>query len=273
VTLDAARCQLTPDELARWHRDGWLLIPQVFRDSAITELRRWVDDVAARRPITPGAGGVLQHYERTATGAALARSERLVELHDGWRTLLDDGALPAMAAALLAEPAVLYKEKINYKLAGGAGFAAHQDAPAYPFVDTHPTVMVAIDDATIDNGCLEVVSGMHADLLALDDDGCIRSDVAAGLDFRPLAVRAGDVVWFHSRAPHRSGRNDSDLTRRALFCTYNAARLGDLRTAYYDHKLAYFAEHGASTARLSTIGDFQGVAPTDEELREIGVLP
>ena len=28
-------------------------------------------------------------------------------------------------------PGILFKEKINLKLAGGQGFAAHQDAPAF----------------------------------------------------------------------------------------------------------------------------------------------
>lgn len=257
------------DELDAWRRQGWLHVPGVFDALAVAELQRWVDDIAARRP---GDLGLMQHYERTVHGVALARTERLVEVHDGWRDLITGGQLTSMAGHLLGEPAVLYKEKINYKLAGGAGFAPHQDAPAYPFIDTHLTVMIAIDNATVSNGCLEVVSDMHAEVLSLDDDGCIRPDVADELDFRPVPVEAGDVLWFHSRVPHRSGPNHSDTTRRALFCTYNAARLGDLRADYYDHKLRYFAERGDRTERVSTIGDFQGVAPSDDELRELGVL-
>ena len=257
-------------ELDAWRHHGWLHMAGVYDASAMAELQRWVDDLAGRRP---GDLGLMQHYERTAHGVSLARSERLVEVHEGWRDLMTVGVLPSIAGELLGEPAVLYKEKINYKLAGGAGFAPHQDAPAYPFIDTHLTVMVAIDDATVSNGCLEVVSDMHAEVLALDGDGCIRPDVADGLDFRSVPVEAGDVLWFHSRVPHRSGPNHSDTTRRALFCTYNAARLGDLRDSYYEHKLRYFAERGDGTARVSTIGDFQGVAPSDDELREMGVLP
>ena len=53
------------------------------------------------------------------------------------------------ASALLVEQAVLYKEKINYKLVGGAGYAPHQDAPAYPFIATHVSCMVAVDDGHI----------------------------------------------------------------------------------------------------------------------------
>ena len=32
---------------------------------------------------------------------------------------------------LLQEQSVLFKEKINFKLPGGAGFACHLDTPAY----------------------------------------------------------------------------------------------------------------------------------------------
>ena len=113
------------------------------------------------------------------------------------------------ASALLGEPAVLYKEKINYKLAGGAGYTAHQDAPAYRFVEQHISCMVAIDDATLDNGCLEVASGMHAAVLPMDETGCIRDDVASALQWTPVELRAGQTLWFHSRTPHRSGPNRS----------------------------------------------------------------
>ena len=91
--------------------------------------------------------------------------------HEGLRALLTTGPMLDAASALLGEPAVLYKEKINYKLPGGAGYAPHQDAPAYRFVERHVSCMVAVDDALIDNGCLEVVSGMHHEVLPTDDDG------------------------------------------------------------------------------------------------------
>lgn len=257
-------------DLAAWGRDGFLHLPAVYDSAEVAELRSWVEEVSHR---APGGRGLLQHYERTTHGPVIARTERLVEAHDGFGSLLVDGLLPAIAGALLGEPAVLYKEKINHKLAGGAGFAPHQDAPAYPFIDTHVSGMVAIDDATTANGCLEVVAGRHHELLPLDERGCIAAAVAVELDWSPVPTRAGDLLWFHSRAPHRSGPNRSTTTRRALFCTYNAASDGDLRQRYYDDKARVFAAEGADSATLSLIGDFEGVAPTDDELRSIGVHP
>ena len=150
------------------------------------------------------------------------------------------------ASALLGEPAVLYKEKINHKLPGGAGYSAHQDAPAYPLLANHVSAMVAIDDADAGNGGLEVVSGCFDRVLAMDDRGCVDRSVEASLEWEPVPVPAGATLWFHSRTPHRSGPNRSPRPRRALYPTYNAAREGDRRAEYYAAKAEAFATRGCA---------------------------
>lgn len=236
---------------------GWLLTPTLGTHE-VARLQVWVDEVAA----WPDDGdGWLHHRELTDDGPALCRSENLIGFHDGLRELLTEGSLVATASALLGEPAVLYKEKVNYKLPGGAGYAPHQDAPAYPFVDAHVSCLVAVDDATVTNGCLEVVEAHHHEVLPTDDAGCIRPDVVARLDWRPVEVPAGWTLWFHSRTPHRSGPNASPTPRRALYPTYNARSEGDLRAGYYREKLERFAAQGARAdgkVRVSLIDDFQG---------------
>ena len=120
--------------------------------------------------------------------------------------------------------------------------------------------MVAVDDADVANGCLEVVSGAHAAVLPIDEEGCIRADIVAALEWAPVELEAGTTLWFHSRTPHRSGPNRSARDRRALYPTYNARREGDLRDAYYRHKLAEFAagDGAAGRVQVSLINDFQG---------------
>ena len=235
--------------------NGWVLtrVP----DLSVSTLQRWVDEIAS----WPADGGEwLQYKEMTADGPKLCRSENFVPFHSGLRTFLITGSMIAAASALLGEAAVLYKEKINYKPAGGAGYAAHQDAPAYPLVHNHVSCMVAVDDASAGNGCLEVASGSHSTVLPMDERGCIAAGTVAELEFSAIEVRAGDALWFHSRTPHRSGPNHSTIPRRAIFPTYNAASEGNQRDAYYAAKLREFAttsaEHGR--VRVSLIGDFQG---------------
>ncbi len=236
------------DDVEHFLEHGWLLTPG---GANPVEVAGWVDEVAAW---PDRSGAWLHHREGTDHGPQLCRTEGFVPYHDGLRSLLTGGRLLATATALLGEPAVLYKEKINYKLPGGAGYAPHQDAPAYRFVESHVSCMVAVDDAVLGNGCLEVVSGHHHELLPLDSTGCIRADVAAALRWEPVEVRAGEALWFHSRTPHRSGPNPGPSPRRALYPTYNALSEGDLRAAYYEQKAAELA----GSAAVSLIGDFQG---------------
>jgi hypothetical protein len=243
-----------PAAVDHFTEHGWVLTRDLDPDEIAT-VRAWVDDVASW-PI--GGGDWLHHQEMTDNGPQLCRSENFIPFHEGLRTLLA-ARMAATASLLLREPAVLYKEKINYKLAGGAGYSPHQDAPAYPFVERHVSCMVAVDPATLDNGCLEVVDRMHAQLLPTDDRGCIRADLVETFRWQPVPLDAGQTLWFHSLTPHRSGPNHSAHHRRAMYPTYNAASHGDLRDAYYREKLERFRTAGADDrARVSLIGDFEG---------------
>jgi hypothetical protein len=246
---------MTQDIRSFFDEHGWVLVPTLDPD-AVAALRTWVDEVMA----WPDDGPWLHYREQTDDGPRLCRTENFVPYHDGLRAFLTEGAMPAAAGMLLGEDAVLYKEKLNYKAAGGAGYAPHQDAPAYRFVESHVSCMVAIDDADESNGCLEVVSGAHDAVLTMDADGCIASAVVEQLDWTPVPVTAGTTLWFHSRTPHRSGPNRSTRDRRALYPTYNARREGDLRDAYYVQKRAEFdaSSIGDDRVQVSLINDFQG---------------
>lgn len=244
-----------PELREHFELTGWVLV-DTFDDDQVAELASWVEEIASW---PEGEGDWLQHHELTDEGPTLARSENFVPFHPGMAALLTTGVLPGIASVLLGEPAVLYKEKINYKLPGGAGFSPHQDAPAYPMIEAHVSALVAVDDADETNGCLEVVSGWHDAVLPTDERGCVAPELVAQMEWIPAPVRRGQTLWFHSRTPHRSGPNRSGRPRRALYPTYNAASEGDLREQYYATKLAAFAEESeGDRARVSLIGDFEG---------------
>lgn len=259
----SATGHLTQTQLDAFSRDGYVTVPAVLSAEGLHRLRAWVCDVE-QWPDDAQAGW-LQHDEQTSAGVRRARTENFSPFHDGLGALLTTGAVPAIAGQLLGESAVLYKEKINYKHPGGAGFGAHQDARAYPHISVSVSCLLAVDDSTVENGCLEFVSGMHHGLLPPDGDGCIRPDIAETLTWQSCPVRAGSLVWFHSHTPHRSGPNRSAASRRALYLTYNAASLGDLHEAYYRDKRAVLSAAAAGeTQRISLIGHFRGVAPTEQ---------
>jgi hypothetical protein len=87
--------------------EGWLLTRSHDDVDAVVA---WVDEVSS----WPDDGPWLHHRELTDDGPQLCRTENFVPFHEGLATLLTTGPMLQTASALLGEPAVLYKEKINY---------------------------------------------------------------------------------------------------------------------------------------------------------------
>lgn len=230
--------ELDEAHLRAWASDRTVVLRGALDPDEVDALRGWVDELAAW-PETPGRW--MKYFE--GASRQLCRVEDFLPWHDGLRGLLLRPDLGAALAALFGEPAVLFKEKVNYKLPGGGGFTAHQDAPAFTsFGQTwHATVLIAVDATTPENGCLEWVAG-HAAARTLDQapDGTLAPEVEAALDFRPLPTQPGDVVIFDSYVPHRSGPNRSGGPRRALYVTYNPASQGDRRAEYFARKRRAF---------------------------------
>ena len=229
-----------------------------FRDAAeVSALTSWVDDITTW---PPSEDRWMHHFEQTPGGVQLARTENLLPYHEGLRNLLTVGKVPNVIGMVLGEPAVLYKEKINYKHPGGGGYAAHQDAPAYDFIKRHITCSIAIDAATPENGCLEFVAGMHKQgLLPMDDSGCIDPELAEAFTWEAVPMLPGDALLFSSYAPHRSSPNETDRPRRSLYLTYNALAEGNLREQYYrDKRRALEEKQQSGDARISKIGHFRG---------------
>lgn len=262
---------LTAAQRAAFARDGWLVLRGALSADQVAQVTAWVEQVDAwARVDGPG----MHHFEQTSQGPALARSEDWVPHHPALARFVCDDAVIRWVGELLGEPAVLYKEKINHKHPGGAGFAPHQDAPAYRFVDHHISVMVPVDPATQRSGGLSFARGFEQGRMP-ETRGRLDDSVVAALAWQPVDAQPGDVVLFDSYAPHRSGTNHSDRARRTLYLTYNAASAGDLRERYYADKRAEFSAAGHSfdgeRARISVNDDFLG-KPAERPTRPLQEL-
>jgi len=225
-----------------WERNGWVWLRGFFTATERAELRRWTDEIAAW-PETPGTW--MRYYERhpTTSERMLARIENFVPHHAGLAALFADRRLMELLATCCGESVLLFKDKINFKLPGGAAFAPHQDAPAYVDfgVHHHLTVMAPVDPFTDANGCLEMAVGCRERvILPQNPDGTLRADVARTLTVEPVLAQPGDVIVFDAWVPHWSGPNRSDRPRRSYYLTYNPVSAGDRRAAYYVRKRECF---------------------------------
>jgi hypothetical protein len=234
---------LDPAAIAAYHRDGFLVVPGLLTEVEKELLADWVSEVEAW-PEAPGRW--MQYFEpNRRTGARqLCRTENFIPFHPGLRDLLCGDRLLAAVGELLGEPALLYKDKINFKLPGANGFAPHQDAPAFTGQGqkNHLTLLLAVDPCTPENGCLEMSAGGHrlGPLPHTEPGGGLDAGWVARLDWAPVVLRPGDAVFFGSYIPHGSGPNRTDRPRRTLYVTYNPAGEGDRHAAYYADKRAHF---------------------------------
>jgi ectoine hydroxylase-related dioxygenase (phytanoyl-CoA dioxygenase family) len=229
---------LSEPELADYRRDGFLVCRELLGGAEVAELRRATDEVQGW-PELPGVWMVYGERSLSEPGRRLvSRIENFYPYHPGFKALLDGDKLLGRVGDLLGEPAVLFKDKINFKLAGGDGFQPHQDQQAgwSVYAPLFVTALVAIDGATEANGCLELAAGHHGRGLLGREWAPLSAEDLRGVEFAACPTAPGDAVFFDSFVPHRSGPNLSGEPRRVLYVTYNRLADGDHRARYYADK-------------------------------------
>jgi hypothetical protein len=221
----------------------------------VEALQGWVAGIEA----WPAGSHRWGHYaEATPRGPAICRTENVSACHGGIASLVQ-GVLHDCAADAIGATVVAFKDKVNYKQRGGAGFRPHQDAVAYPGVRRVMSVLLAIDDCSLESGCLWLADGVD-EVLPVDDRGVVRSDVADGLGWYPAELRAGDAVCIDGFAPHYSEANRTDGARRVVVASYAPAADGYTREHYYAarHDTMQRASAQDGRFRISTLADFEG---------------
>jgi len=233
--------KLTEEQLKSWERDGFLLIRAADlwqSDEDVKKLVKWTNELSSW---PESAGKWMMYYANSLkdNSRILHRVENFFGFHEGFGKTFDSEGFLEFVSQLFGEQSCLYKEKINFKLPGGEGFAPHQDHAAGWWLyghKLHISVLVTIDEATKENGCLEVVAGKHKQGLLGGQYEGIPQTLVDDFNWLPCETKPGDVIFFDSFVPHRSAPNMSDSSRRVLYVTYNRAAEGDFRNQYYADK-------------------------------------
>lgn len=110
--------------------------------------------------------------------------------------------------------------------------AWHQDAPYFPIAPVNETVgvWIALDRATLENGCMQVVPGSHRQgpVAHVQGDTGWRLDDAASARAQAAAVaipvEPGSALLFDANLLHFTDANRSPARRRAVQFHYSSAR-------------------------------------------------
>jgi len=246
-----ARLRITSDERAAWERDGFFFRRGAFTPDEIDALRDAAERTADLAKAALGTAdddytidgnryveacrATIQLEHRAGSGT-IRVIEPFHHFDPRFEALLDDARVVAPMRDLVGcEQIALFTDKLNLKRPReGSAFRWHQDSPYWVFdcghVDRLPNVMLALDDASEENGCLRVVRGSHRQglLPGLEGEGTLGplfTDPRAfdERDAVPAAMRAGSLLFFSPHIVHGSLPNTSDAPRRALVLTYQPA--------------------------------------------------
>lgn len=220
----------TPEQRAQYERDGYVIIRSLFDTEEIGLMRDAMEqDPALRASLydRKDAEGkstrmALWNHPGDSVYGLAARSRRVVD------TMED----------MLGGEVYHYHSKLTAKEAyDGGAWEWHQDygywyhnGCMYPYMGS---VMVALDRANRENGCLQVLRGSH--LVGRVDHGVLPGE-QVGADLRRVEemkkqlelvyveLEPGDALFFHANVMHRSDQNRSPNRRWTVLFCFNAAR-------------------------------------------------
>ncbi|KIY00005.1 uncharacterized protein Z520_04642 [Fonsecaea multimorphosa CBS 102226] len=231
-----------PELVEQFHRDGFLVLRAEEHGLVKPEqLQAWTREV---REWPTEKGKWMPYHEVNTDGTRqLMRTENFVDYHPEFHALLCGEALAKILKSISGDDMLLFKDKINYKLRSGNGFAAHLDAPAYDHIGKieHLTANFAVDEANAENGCIEVVPGSHKMDVELSHGGAISKSWEDSHEWTKVPLRSGDILLFGSHLAHRSAPNRTNSNRSSIYATYHGKSDGlDLRQRYYKHRRENF---------------------------------
>lgn len=235
--------RLRDEEVKLFRRDGFVFVPgelvwtlEEYDDmiAEVDEMETWPD----------APGKYMKYYEDNLTPGhtgerILCRIENFLQFNKKLANIVDGDKMRGMVSQLFGEECVLWKEKINFKKSGADGFKPHQDHAAGWWLfgqSLHISSLVCIDPATEANGALALVRGAHRDGLLCDEWKEIPKETCDKLEWELVPTKPGDIVFFDSFVPHKSGPNPSPTCRRVLYNTYAKKSEGDYRDQYYAEK-------------------------------------
>ena len=215
--------------------EGYVLLRGFFSPDDVSQMQAWIEEI---RQWPSGRGPHLNYYEYVDGNKVIGRTEHFLPFHESFNSLIRSRVFP-IVEQLFGEPILLFKEKINYKYPGTGKYNPHQDIHAadrspLAFQPYHLNFVAFLDDASEENGCLEVVPGnFEGRELDKNPDGSLKQEVSDQLKYIPLVTIAGDALVLDTWIPHKSEKNTSAGPRRTLFLTFNAVSKGDFREEHF----------------------------------------
>lgn len=231
--------RVSPEEREAFHREGYVHLAGVLTEAELAEIEGTVDRFLRREIPVPGRDfcDMAGDYRRPVEEFAIVNVMLPRRYHPDWQGNLFERRAASIAEQLQGPGMVIDYDQLLDKNPGrkDAVFGWHQDQ-AYWIETPDPrtaTLWLAIDDSTLENGCMRFVPGSnHEPELRphgpLHDDRGESHALVTRIDpqqdiVRPVPIVRGDVTVHDERVIHGSGGNASTGHRRAYVLAFRSA--------------------------------------------------
>ncbi|MSS71725.1 MAG: phytanoyl-CoA dioxygenase family protein [Candidatus Latescibacteria bacterium] len=232
---------LTDAQVQEFDEKGFLGVGRVLDDEAVERLRADLDLVmAGKSPKPPVLNRNMlagkSEYEGGKGGEAVIQIVNIWQASEVFYQHACHPTITAMASQLCRTDTLrIWHDQIQYKppeQGGPTGW--HQDQPLWPILQPPDLISawVALDDATVENGCMWMVPGSHTwgnqqkwlrggpDFINPEHKDVTLLPADARLKAEPIEVMKGACAFHHCLTWHGSPHNRSKRPRRAIAVHY-----------------------------------------------------
>ena len=260
---------LSDEQSQQYFREGYLVVERLFDADDLAKVARTIEQMTEAAIASGDYASILELEPEPVDGRRVCRRiYNPFEQHQAFRDLASDPRMLDRIESLIGADINLQHSKLNMKPAKvGSAVEWHQDLAYFPHTnDSLVTTLVYLDEATEQNGCLQVLPRHHTHFFSHAGAegifaGMITEEIADGRFGRPvaLAAPAGSVIFMHPITPHASLPNRSDQSRRTLIYEYRAA---DSFPIFYPHmNVAMQPKHRQLRGKPALYARLAGPAP------------
>ncbi|MBB6735328.1 phytanoyl-CoA dioxygenase family protein [Cohnella zeiphila] len=213
--------RITDEQMKHYEEQGYIIFENLFGPEEIDEVRGPIDEMDAeseRALQAKGKDGISQAGQINFTAGLNFRDPKV-------QRFIADRRLVDITTRILGPDIRLYWDQSVYKRPEAPrDFPWHQDNSYVPTEPIHyVTCWLALEDATLENGCIWVQPGTHRKGFVPH----IKTDIGlvcyyGDIEGTPVELKKGSMVAFHSLLFHRSTPNRSKTdTRKGYVMQYS----------------------------------------------------
>ena len=231
--------QLSEAQLASYRENGFLVIENFLDAKELAHWQKTTQEAVDQRLAMTAEGvnstetnRILSNQQNPDSYYAQVFTQciKLLETHEGMKELMLDPRLGELAATLAGVDGIrIWHDQALFKPPFGNPTGWHLDNPYWSF-STRDTLSlwVALDDATLGNGCMWYIPGSHKTAtwenagIGQNMSRLCSSSIPQWREIEPVACPcpAGSAVFHNGLTAHGAGANMTNKPRRAMTCGY-----------------------------------------------------